>query len=141
MLAMVEQVIASCPDEQFARRDIGVKEHVYHALVGMAVWLLRDPREYRFDQIVDGGAAELDGPAHDRVSKAFLLDYVRQIEKKVQSIPAEADDLLVVQTIMGKDLTFLDRCLGQLRHVQHHLGAANEILRAHGNPLTEWKGY
>lgn len=41
----------------------------------------------------------------------------------------------------GKRWTIGDRILGQLRHIQHHEGYINAILRMMGNTPVGWIGY
>jgi hypothetical protein len=41
----------------------------------------------------------------------------------------------------GDELTYLDQCFVQMRHVQHHLGEIDEIMRSHNLPLIRWYGY
>lgn len=141
LLLMLRRSIDACPDEAFTARNIGPREHIYHALVGMDVWLSSDPARYAFDQIMDSGAAQLDSPGSDRLSRAFLIHYLARVETKVVDLPDHVEGFLSVHVLCGKEITLLDRCLGQLRHVQHHVGAVNEIFRSQGRPPIDWSGY
>ncbi len=140
-LLMLRQSIDACPDEAFAGNVIGPREHLYHALVGMDIWLSADPSQYAFDRIVDNAAAELRGPASDGVSREFLIDFLGGVEKKVAELPDGGQDFLRVYDFRGTEITLLDRCLGQLRHGMHHIGVVNEILRSQGHPTVGWSGY
>ena len=143
MLAMARDVLTHCPDEVLMQPYLDIREHLYHALVGMDVWLTADPSNYPFDAIVDDDAAQLkrQGPASDRITRRYLLDYVDRLETKVAALPDDADVFLADQEIRGRTFTLLDRCLGQLRHVQHHLGVVNEKLRRQDLDAVEWVGY
>ena len=141
VLAMLTEAIHTCPDDLFCSPTVGVREHIYHVLVGMDVWLHPDPGRYPFDQIADNSAANLQRPADDPISKQFLLDYVAKIEGKVADRCAAATDLLAEQTIRGTSFATLDLCLSQLRHPMYHLGAINRMLAAHGSPTVKWQGY
>ena len=141
VLSMLTEAINLCPDDAFNADTIGVREHVYHALVGLDVWLHPDPNTYPFDRIIDDDAAQLKGPASAQITKDFLLHYAAKIEAKVAAACSPSNDLLAVHTIRGTSFTGLDLCLSQLRHPMYHIGAINQILRANGSPTVEWHGY
>jgi len=138
---MLTDAINLCPDDVFDPDRIGVREHIYHALVGMDVWLHPDPNTYSFDQILDDNAAQLKAPASAAITKEFLLDYVARIEGKVARLCSPSNDLLGETTLRGTALTGVDLCLSQLRHPMYHLGAINQMLRAAGRPTVKWRGY
>ena len=141
LVSMLRQTIDACPDDAFTENTIGPREHIYHALVGMDIWLSADPAQYAFDGIVDKAAAQLDGPASDRVSREFLTDCLAKAERKVEDLPDDSESFLSIQELRGTEFTLLDRCLSQLRHVQHHIGVTNEIFRSMGKPTVGWSGY
>jgi hypothetical protein len=68
-----------------------------------------------------------------------LRTYLRTVEEKLKRLLNEFSDLLEEQTLKGKTLTILDRCLAQLRHTQHHIGSINSILRNTGGDPIEWQ--
>lgn len=141
MLQMLREIVETCPDELFNQPELCVREHIYHVLVGMDVWLSPDPMAYPFDQIVDDDAAEFRGPASGKISRRFLLDYLGRIEAKVAGLPDQTEAYLTIHEMRGREFTLLDRCLGQFRHTQHHIGVINEKLRAHGAEAVDWRGW
>ena len=143
MLAMARDILEHCPEQVLMQPHLDVREHLYHALVGLDVWLSPHPMAYPFDAIVDDDAAQLKrhGPASDRITRQYLLDYVDRLEAKVATLPEDADAFLTDHEIQGRSFTLLDRCLGQLRHVQHHLGVVNEKLRRQHVEVAAWVGY
>lgn len=140
-LAMLRELIETCPEEVFASSMLGEREHLYHAMVGMDVWLSPDPMKFPFDHIIDDDAAECRAPASERISRAYLMDYLARLEAKIADLPVEPDAYLTVAVLRGREFTLLDRCLTQLRHVQHHIGVVNEKLRARGATAAGWQGY
>ncbi|MBN1246346.1 MAG: hypothetical protein JXC32_01750 [Anaerolineae bacterium] len=140
-LAMLREAITTCPEPVFVDPALLVREHIYHALVGMDVWLTPNPADYAFNAIVDDDAAELRAPATDRISREFLQAYLAQVEDKIAHLPDEADAYFAVITLRDREFTLLDRCLGQLRHAQHHIGVVNEKLRRRGVEAVAWRGY
>jgi hypothetical protein len=143
MLAMTRDILTRCPEAVLMQPQLDIREHLYHALVGMEIWLSPDPMAYPFDTIVDDDAAQLErqGPASDRITRPYLLDMVDRLEAQVAALPDDAGAFLTDQEIRGRTFTLLDRCLGQLRHVQHHLGVVNEKLRRQHIEAADWVGY
>jgi len=129
VLSMLTEAIRDCPEELMRAETVGVREHIYHVLVGMDVWLHSDPTQYPFGEIVDDEAANLAGPASARISREFLLDYVTRIEAKIAALCVPSGDLLSAQMIRGTSFTALDFCLSQLRHPMYHLGVINHLFR------------
>lgn len=140
-LAMLREIVETCPDAVWDEPQIGVREHVYHVLVGADVWLSPDVASYPFDQIVDDDGAEFRAPASAAISRDYLLAYVDLITARVAALPESDAELLAVQLLRGREFTLLDRCLGQFRHMQHHIGVINEKLRVRGASAVDWQGY
>jgi hypothetical protein len=141
MLSMLRDVIDTCPDEIWLEPELGVREHLYHTLVGMDIWLSPDPALYPFDQIVEDDAAELRSPATAAISRGFLLDYLDRVEMRVADLPMPDAAYLTPHLLRDSEFTLLDRCLGQFRHTQHHVGLINEKLAARGAAAVDWRGY
>ncbi len=140
--AMLRHAILQCPDEAFAATgQILVREHLYHAMTGMDVWLSPAPDQYPVDTILENTAAQLQGSASENISRPFLLAFVGKLEARIEALPTDAEGLLEKRSFQGHELTFMDQCFSQIRHVQHHLGAIDEILRNQNEPVLEWSGY
>jgi hypothetical protein len=141
MLAMLREILNACPDDVWFRPDLGVREHVYHVLIGMDIWLCSDPTAYPFDQIVDDGAAQLMGSASAEISRPFLLECLERVEARVAALPTSDADFLTSQRLGASEFTLLDRCIGQFRHTQHHIGMIHEKLANSGTTAADWLGY
>jgi hypothetical protein len=140
-LDMVRAALARCPDWAFEAGEIGLREHLYHALVGADIWLTPDVFSYPFDRIVESEASELKAPAGERLSKEFLLDCLDRVIEKLNTLPEDDAAYLEPANLRGREFTLLDRCIMQFRHIQHHLGVFNERMRAHGLETVPWKGF
>ena len=138
---MLRYAILNCPEEVFAGNKLLVREQLYHSLVGMDIWFSEHPQDYPYHEIVDREAAEMHKIAPPNISRKFLLAYLGQIEHKFASLKLDSENLLELREMGGFELTYLDQCLIQLRHVQHHLGEIDEIMRIHHLPLLKWRGY
>ncbi len=140
-LEMMKEALQACPDSTFEEGEIGLLEHLYHALVGLDVWLTEDLFSYPFDEIVDQEAGNLRGSANEKVTKPYLLEYVDRMVEKVAALPEDNESYLAPADLRGQEFTMLDRCIGQFRHIQHHLGVFNERMRAHGLSTVPWMGF
>lgn len=141
ILEMLRQTILNCPDEVFSGEKILVREQLYHSLVGMDVWFSCHPNQYPFKEIPDMEVAYMHKLAPENISRRFLLAYLDQVEHKLAKLPMSSEQLLEKREMDGFEITYLDQCLIQMRHVQHHLGEIDEIMRDHSLPLLEWQGY
>lgn len=141
ILEMLRYTILNCPDEVFSGEKILVREQLYHSLVGMDVWFSDHPNHYPFNEIPDMESAYMHKVAPDNISRRFLLSYLGKVEHKLALMPMSAEQLLEKRQMDDSEITYLDQCFVQMRHVQHHLGEIDEIMRSHGLPLLEWKGY
>ncbi|HPY41252.1 MAG TPA: hypothetical protein PLM98_12095, partial [Thiolinea sp.] len=79
--------------------------------------------------------------APENISRRFLLAYLGKVEHKLATMPMTNEQLLEKREMDGFEITYLDQCFVQMRHVQHHLGEIDEIMRSHHLPLLLWKGY
>ncbi|TXH61016.1 MAG: hypothetical protein E6Q84_03645 [Thiothrix sp.] len=141
ILEMLRYTILNCPEQVFAGDKLLVREQLYHALVGMDVWFTDKPSDYNFSEILDIKAAQMHKIAPANISRRFLLSYLGKIEHKLAAIPMNWDKLLEIRSMGDREITYLDQCFVQMRHVQHHLGEIDEIMRSHNLPLLEWRGY
>lgn len=141
ILEMLRQTILTCPEEVFAGDKILVREQLYHALVGMDIWFTDHPSNYPFNEILDMEAAQMHKLAPANISRRFLLSYLGKVEHKLAAMPMSMEKLLEKRDMNGDELTYLDQCFVQMRHVQHHLGEIDEIMRSHNLPLIRWYGY
>jgi hypothetical protein len=140
-LEMVRAALLMGPDSVFDEDEIGLREHLYHVLVGMDVWFTEDVFSYPFDQIVESNASELKAPAGGTLSREFLLDYLDRMIEKTNALPDDDAAYLEPAILRGQEFTLLDRCIMQFRHIQHHVGVFNERMRAHGLSTVPWKGF
>ena len=93
------------------------------------------------DQIVDDDAAQLMGSASAAISRPFLVECLVRVEARVAALPTSDADFLTSQRLGGSEFTLLDRCIGQFRHTQHHIGMIHEKLAKSGATAADWRGY
>lgn len=96
-----------------------------------------DPSQFPFAD----DAAQLRAPAGKVITRSHLLEHAIRPTREVDRWPDEDEAYLAVARIREREPTRLERCLTQLRHVQHHLGIASEIARDRGVPPVACRGY
>lgn len=141
ILTMLRQTILTCPDAVFSGDKLLVREQLYHSLVGMDIWFSHEPSQYPFHQILDMEAAQMHKIAPESISRRFLLSYLGKVEYKLSNMPMSTEKLLEKREMDDEEITYLDQCFIQIRHVQHHLGEIDEIMRDNQLPLLKWQGY
>ncbi len=121
-------------------------EHAYHALFGLGLFLrepfvaYRDAPKPAFHARV---SPDLEPGDADPIPLADYEAYRREVYEQIEGLLDRlTPELLTAETaIFGRYFTLADRLLGQVRHVQQHLGELNAIRRRHGAPLIDWQGY
>lgn len=121
-------------------------EHAYHALFGLGFFLrepfvpYRDAPKPAFHARV---SPDLEPTEADPIPLADYEAYRREVFEQLEGLLDRlTPELLTAETaIFGRYFTLADRLLGQVRHVQHHIGELNAIRRRHGVEPIAWQGY
>jgi uncharacterized damage-inducible protein DinB len=83
-----------------------------------------------------------DAPDVVNYSQEDLLDYLSACRKKAQTLILGLDEQLASKRWINEsktmDYSFLEILLYNLRHVQHHVGQLNLLLRQHIDHAPEW---
>jgi len=141
MLEMVRTAIRDCPEAVFIGDDIRAREHLYHALVWMDMAVSENPPDYDKAQIVSTAGASLQGVASEAITREYLSDFLDKTEAHIKQHLNNGDAYLQECAVRGRVFTWMDRVLLQLRHVQHHMGAIDELLRQQNLPTLTWIGF
>lgn len=141
MLEMVRTAIHECPEQVFTGDDIRAREHLYHALVWMDMALSDNPPDYDKAQIVSTAAASLQGVASKEITRDYLIAFLDRVESHIHDYLSDDSAYLNECTVRGRVFTWMDRVLLQLRHMQHHMGAIDELLRQQSLPTLKWIGF
>jgi hypothetical protein len=142
-LEMLGACMEAASDEAWTASTPPVWEQFYHILFWLDAWL-RDwslPLEYPPFHVKE--ALELRGSAERTVSRAELRGYLAAVSRRCREHLGglTAESVMLSTEAFGKQWTPLDRTLGQIRHVQHHVGYLNAALRASGCTPAAWMGF
>jgi hypothetical protein len=143
---MLEQAIALCPQDVWDKggdNTVPIWEYVYHALFYVNVWLKDWTKEREYPEFHVQEALALEKVTGRRISRDQMKKYLAEVTGKTESFFASAapESLEEESENWGKRWTVADRILGQIRHVQHHVGYINAILRMKGTTTVGWIGY
>ncbi len=128
-LDMMEAAIRACPAHKWqGGGTIGPAEHIYHAL------------PFQPPPFHDENAAMMSGPADQSLDKDTLLDYLERMRRKCRSQLNVSDvELLAEEAVRGRPVSLADRCLMQIRHIQHHVGVLHRMIREETAADLPWR--
>lgn len=140
---MLENAVNACPDARWGDRSR--EPEFWYVVFHVLFWLdhyLEDHAE-GFRPPEPFGLEEMDpaGVLPPRVySKAELLAYLEALREKSRLHVASLDDARAMEpgTFYAMKGPRLERLLYNLRHVQHHTGQLQLLLRQHGVEPPRW---
>jgi DinB superfamily len=137
---MLENALTTCPNELWTESKfwyIG-----YHTLFFLDYYLSDSPKESDYLPPVLFTKSEFEGVPPERIyDKAELLTYLRLSRQKCHDLLAgsTAEELLVKRFVSEyKNFSILELLLYNMRHVQHHTGQLNLLLRQGMNDSPDW---
>ncbi len=137
---MLEAAILACPEHMWQREGtISPAEHIYHTISSLDFWIRDHVEPFQPPPFHDENAAMMSGPAQKSLDKSALHEYLVRMRAKCRGqLTASDQDLLAENEICGKPLSLADRCLMQIRHVQHHVGVLHRIIHAETAADLPW---
>ena len=143
---MLRRVMDRCPEELWLEDGQGSPfwQQIYHVVFYVEHWLREDYAARQFRSVVfeKRVSPDLGRRSPDHLTKAELKDYLARVREKVDRIFAALDDDRLSAPIRPRSRnTYHDAILGQIRHIQHHVGQCNAILRRSGARTAGWLGY
>ncbi len=144
-LEMLAKAIELCPDDAWTdeARHAPVWEQIYHALFWFNAWLRDWEKPIEFPEFHIEEALEIKRRTGKTIDRRQILDYLAKVRADYETFMANVDDagLLSTTTAFGRPWTKADRILGQVRHIQHHVGYLNAVLSASRGVRVHWIGY
>ena len=88
-------------------------------------------------------ALDLTPGASPVITKAQMQEYMAKVFSDCEALlETVTPELLTQETkAFGKQWTIADRILGQIRHVQHHVGTMHTILKRETGHAPHWVGF
>jgi len=144
-LEMLRRAIQECPDEVWDAQDEEAPfwQQAYHTLFWLDLWLSDPHEEFEPPSFHIRDAVALVKTPCQSFSREQIEGYLEEVYAKCGKFldGLTLDALDQESTILGKTWTVADRLLGQLRHVQHHVGYMNGLLRRQTGSAPGWVGF
>jgi hypothetical protein len=137
---MLEESIQTCPRGVWEQKGV-FSFQAYHTLFFLDYYLSTDP--VGFSQPQNFSYSEFDeAPIVVIYSQEDLLDYLSACRQKAQTLILGLDEQLAAQRWINEsktmDYSLFEILLYNLRHVQHHVGQFNLLLRQQIDAAPDW---
>jgi hypothetical protein len=143
-LEMLQRVIAECPAGTWTTDEpsLAIWQHAYHSLLGLSIWL-RWPAPAIVLPAFHREGVDLQIGASPAYAREIVEDYRQEVFQKVRSYFTllTTENLTEELILRGIRFTRIDLILGQIRHVQHHVGCMHSQLRRRTGSAPAWIGY
>lgn len=145
-LEMLRRAIQACPDELWDGQDEGTAfwQYAYHTLFWLDFWLSDSPEGFTAPSFHTRDALLETGETPSvTFSREQIADYLEQVYTKCTAFfDGLTPDTLVQESEFFERMWAVgDRILGQIRHVQHHVGHMNCILNRKTGKAPGWIGF
>ena len=141
---MLANLIEACPEEQWTARDSGSPfwQQIMHALTGIQFWFREADEGFAAPDFGHGPIPDLDIVPVYSLTREQVREYRRIVAKRVDAFFSKMDDIRLMQTSRIYDeCTCADIVIMQIRHIQHHVGSCNCLLRSNLAGTVGWLGY
>lgn len=145
-LEMLRQTIRACPEELWDARDEGPAfwQYAYHTLFWLDAWLSDSPEAFQAppfhtrDALLEAGETPSVTYSREQIEA-----YLEQVYAKCATFfeGLTLDTLTQESEFFERTWAGGDKVFGQLRHVQHHVGHMNALLRRKTGQAPGWVGY
>jgi len=142
---MLSNAIRTCPEEIWSAADEGVPlwQQFYHTLFWLDAWARDWDKEFEYPTFHSDEARDLTPGASPVITKAQMEEYMAKVFSDCETLlETVTPELLTRETeAFGKQWTIADRILGQIRHVQHHVGTMHAALKRGTSHTPHWVGF
>ena len=118
-------------------------EQVYHALFWFNAWLRDWSKPIAYPEFHVKEALDIKRRNGAVISRGQMLGYLAKVRADYEAFAAGVTpaSLLDREEAWGAKWSAADRLLGQVRHIQHHVGYLNAILSTTHRVHVGWIGY
>ena len=141
---MLAKAIETCPDDAWADEAAHAPawEQIYHALFWFNAWLRDWSKPIEKPEFHIKEALSIKRRSGSLIDRRQMLGYLAKVRADYETFMAGIGDgsLLAEQAAFDRTWTVADRILGQVRHIQHHVGYLNAILSTTRGVRVHWIG-
>ena len=123
MFTNADIMLKTC-NMDFILCDLPIWKHAYHMLHSLDQWFI-NPKEYSEPDFHIDGLNSLNEYSEISLSREQLLDYLKKIQKKINSYLDCLSDDMLSEIPNGCKANRLSLMMSQMRHFYAHLGNIN----------------
>lgn len=139
-ISMIDDLIESCPKDVWTSSENLVWKHVFHAICGIEFWFRTGDMKFAEPLIRNDVTPDFDKHTSDYATKKEMKEYLnRNISFAQDFFASLTEDSLSEPADVYKKITKLDVILMQIRHIQHHVGYCNSVIKNNGGTPAQWK--
>jgi len=142
-VAMLRNIIMQCPDEAWADGHPAVWQQLYHTIFWFNAWARDWATPFKRPTFHSDDVLNMVKGATPVLTREQLVEYLRQAEADCYVFldHLTPESLIVEVEAFGVRWTPADRILGQLRHIQHHVGGMHATIRRVTDSAPKWVGF
>ncbi|MDP6355281.1 MAG: DinB family protein [Planctomycetota bacterium] len=144
-LEMLRNAIEECPEEAWhvETENAPFWQQAYHILIGLDFFLRDDAVPFKPPPFHTDEAAGLDPGAKPVIPRDEISGFMNQVFQQTQEYLSSQTEQSVTGEVQWGEHKWspADRVLAQLRHVSHHLGSMQSMLRRHTGIAPGWLGF
>ena len=142
--SMLERIIENCPKSIWTQKNVVPQfwQQVYHVLYGLDYWFSDSEHTFTPPEGSEHLSPDLAEQSEKTVDQDWMIQYLQTVRTKIEQYLENMDDtrLLQVSPLYNKWTNF-DVLLDQLRHLQHHIGYLNRLIKKCGSAPAEWHSF
>ena len=138
------ELIDVCPDELWDKKQGGFVfwQQILHALTGSLFWTRLEKKDFGEPFGEREVFPELDREPKGKISKAEMKTLANDVKRQMETfIYGKEDEWLNEPNAIYDKISNVDILLGQIRHIQYHVGHCEAGLRERNQKTVEWKDY
>ena len=142
--SMLEGIIDNCSKAIWSQKNISPQfwQQVYHVLYGLDYWFSKSEQDFLPPEGSENLSPDLGEISEKTADKEWMKNYLNEVRAKVENYLENIDDEQLLQVSpLYKKWTNFDVLLDQLRHLQHHIGFLNLLLRKCGSTPAAWYSF
>ena len=139
-IEMLRDAIDQCSEDMWKQSSANapIWEQVYHATFWLNAWARDWSTPFEKPAFHSDQALELESGASPVITREQMQDYLNKAKRECMSfIDGLTDDTLLIKQ-EGRDYTPADRIIGQIRHVQHHVGMIHAQIKEATGKYPKW---
>ena len=144
-MEMLQGVVDNCPEDLWFDDSIGFPfwQQIWHVLFFVDVWLREDyTRGVPYRVFEKDLPEDLAKRSDDHLTQAEAREYLARLKDKTERFFSQLDDdKLLAPIVEGRPNTYLDTILGQIRHIQYHVGHSNCLLKSREADTSRWVAF